>query len=293
MNDHRKGFAEMISKSMFPVPHDILELKKVTDLMAKIPVFNEKLRYLEKEIDNLTKKAVAISPNSELLGIEHLIYRALFCDLENRPFQAPTAKELRRLSGEWHLGVIRRRNLPCEICGENRSTDNCHILPNRMGGPANIDNLLILCPTHHRLFDRHMLSRSEYAQIDWSTKSELAQTYAETVILKAQQSFWKQIDDGIYESLGQYHEDASSYPFVKFATEQVLNIFSDTRPVKRNVVYKLVAPELREISKKAVAVLVKHGCLIQEKKKNVSYLSRNKECVAVDEHIFRRVWQHF
>jgi len=283
----------MISESMYPVPHDIVELGKTCQLMDKVADFREKLRSLEKEVDNFTKNVAFISPSSDLLSIEYLIYRALFSDLEDRPFQAPTLEELRRLAGEWHLGVIRRRNLPCEICGENRSTDNCHILPNHMGGPADIKNLLILCPTHHRLFDRHMLSRSEYAQIDWSTKSEPAQTYAESVILKAQQSFWKQIDEGIYESLGQYHEDTSSYPFVRFATEQVLNIFADARPVKRNTVYKLVAPELRELAQKAVAVLVKHGCLSQEKIGAVSYLSRDKNCTVVDEHIFRRVWQNF
>jgi hypothetical protein len=281
----------MISESMHPVPHDTVELGKITKLMAKIPEFRERLRKLEAEIDNLAKKVAAISPYTDQLEIEHLIYRALFSDLEDRPFQAPTVEELRRLAGEWNLGVIRRRNMPCEICGENRSTDNCHILPSQLGGPASIENLLILCPTHHRLFDRHMLSRSEYAQIDWSTKSEPAKIYAETVILKAQQSFWKQIDNGIYESLGQYHEDASSYPFVKFATEQVLNIFSDARPVKRAVVYKLVAPELHEVPKKAIAVLLKHGCLIQEKKGTVSYLSRNRNCTVVDERIFRRIWQ--
>ncbi|MHB8150022.1 MAG: HNH endonuclease signature motif containing protein [Desulfobulbia bacterium] len=283
----------MISDTMFPVPHDIVELERVTHLIAKMPIFSEKLRDLEKEIDNFTKKAAALSSNSDQLGIEHIIYRALFSVLEERPFQAPTEEELRRLAGEWHLGVIRRRNIPCEICGENRTTDNCHILPNHMGGPASIKNLLVLCPTHHRLFDRHMLSRSEYAQIDWSAKSEPAQAYAETVILEAHQSFWVQIDSGIYESLGQYHEAASSYPFVKFATEQILNIFSDARPLKRNVVYKLVAPELREIAKKTVAVLVKHGCLIEKKVGTVSYLSRNKDCKVVDEHIFRRVWQEF
>jgi len=288
-----RGCAEMISESMHPVPHDTVELGKIIKLMAKIPDFKEKLRNLEVEIDDFAKKAAPLSPYSDPLGIEHLIYRALFSDLEDRPFQAPTDEELCRLAGEWHIGIIRRRNMSCEICGENRSTDNCHILPNHMGGPANIENLLILCPTHHRLFDRHMLSRSEYAQIDWSTKSEPAQAYVETVILKAEQSFWKQIDEGIYESLGQYHEDASSYPFVKFATEQVLNIFADARPVKRITVYKLVAPELRELAQNAVAVLVKHGCLIQEKIGTVSYLSRNKGCTVVDEHIFRRVWQKF
>ena len=283
----------MISEYMFPVPHDIVELKKVTDLMSRIPVFSEKLRVLEVEIDEFAKKVSAISQNLDPFGIEHLIYRALFYDLEDRPYQAPTPEELRLLAGQWHLGIIRRRNMPCEICGENRSTDKCHILPNHMVGSARIENLIILCPTHHRLFDRHMLSRSEFAQIDWSRKSEQAQTYIEKVILHAQQSFWKQIDDGIYEGLGRYHEDASSYPFVKFATEQVLSIFSDARPVKRTVVYKLVSPELRKLAKKAVAVLVKHGCLIQEKKGTVSYLSRDRDCKVVDEHIIRRVWQQF
>ena len=281
----------MISGSMFPVPHDMIELDKITSLMAKIPVFRERLRELEKEIDDFTKKTATLSPPYDPIRIEHLIYRALFSDLEDRPFQAPTAEELRRLSGEWHIGIIRRRNMPCEICGENRSTDNCHILPNCMGGTGSIENLLILCPTHHRLFDRHMLSRSEYAQIDWATKSESAQIYVEKVILKAQQSFWKQIDEGIYEGLGRYHEDASSYPFVRYATEQVLNILADARPVKRDVVYNLVAPELRELAKKAVPVLVNHGCLIQKKMGTVNYLSRNKDCTLVDERIFRRVWQ--
>ncbi len=289
----------MISESMFPVPHDSVELEKVAELLVKIPVFRERLRELEVEIDDLIKKidnkTYSLSPYSGSLEleIEHLIYRAFFSDLEDRPFQAPTEKELRRLAGNWHIGIIRRRNMPCEICGENRSTDKCHILPNHMGGSTSTTNLLILCPTHHRLLDRYMLSRSEYAQIDWSTKSEPAQTYAEKVILKAQQSFWKQIDDGIYKSLGQYHEDTSSYSFLKFVTEQVLSIFADARPVKRNAVYKLIAPELKDIAKEAVAALVKHGCLVQKKVGTVNYLSRNKDCTVIDEHFFRRVWQKF
>jgi hypothetical protein len=281
----------MISQSMIPVPHDIVELEKVAKLLDKIPVFREQIHNLEVEIDQLAKNVDSLSPLARALGseIEHLIYRSFYSDLEDRPFQAPTEEELHRLAGDWHIGVIRRRNEPCEICGENRSTDKCHILPNRLGGTASTDNLLILCPTHHRLLDRHMLSRAEFAQIDWSKKSEPAQIYAETVILKAQQSFWKQIDEGLYESLGQYHEDASSYPFVKFATEQVLRVFADARPIKRNAVYKVVAPELREIAKKAVAVLVKHGCLVQKKVGTINYLSRTKDCKDVDEHIIRRI----
>lgn len=283
----------MISESMFPVPHDSVELEKVTKLLAKIPVFRVRLRDLEVQIDDFAKKIASLSLHSNALEIEHLIYSALFSDFEDRPFQAPTDEELRRLAGDWHIGIILRRNKPCEIYGENGTTDKCHILPNHLEDFASTDNLLILCPTHHRLFDRHMLSRSEYAQIDWLTKSEPAQAYAETVIFKAQQSFWKQIDEGLYESLGQYHEGTSSYPFVKWATEQVLSVFADARPVKRNTVYKLVAPELRELAKKAVVVMVKHGCLAQKKVGTVNYLSRNKDCTVADEYVFRRVWQQF
>ncbi len=285
----------MISESMFPVPHDSVELEKVTKLLAKIPVFRERLRDLEVEIDKFAKKSDSLFPYSMSLqiAIEHLIYRAFYSDLEDRPLQAPTEEELRRLAGDWHIGIIRRRHKPCEICGENRSTDMCHILPDQLGGPKNIDNLLILCPTHHRLFDSHILSRSEYAQLDWSTKSEPAQVYVETVIFKAQQSFWKQIDEGLYESHVKNSEDASPYPFVKFATKQVLSIFADARPIKRTTVYKLIAPELRKLAKPAVAVLVNHGCLAQKKVGTVNYLSRNKDCKVVDEHIFRRVMQQF
>lgn len=285
----------MISESMFPVPYDSLELKKICKLLAKIPEFRERLQELEEDIDELAKKAKSLSPYSNSLGIEvmHLIYRAFYSDLENRPFQAPTEEQLRRLAGDWHLGVIRRRNIPCEICGENRAVDLCHILPKYMGGPASNDNLLILCPTHHRLFDRYMLSRSEYAQIDWSTKSKPAQDYEETVILKAHQSFWNQIDEGLYESLGYYHEDASTFPFVKVATKQILSIFKDSRPIKRNNVYRLITPEFVHIAKKAIPVLVKRGCIKQEKVGTVNYLSINNQCSAVDERTFRKIWSYF
>ena len=66
----------MISESMFPVPHDSIELEKVTKLLAKIPVFRERLRDLEVEIDNFAKKSDSLFPYSMSLqiAIEHLIF---------------------------------------------------------------------------------------------------------------------------------------------------------------------------------------------------------------------------
>ena len=58
----------------------------------------------------------------------------------------------------------------CEICGELRTLDLAHIIA-RNGSPvrwydrAEKDNLLTLCPTHHRLFDENKLSEGEYAKI--------------------------------------------------------------------------------------------------------------------------------
>ncbi len=280
----------MISESMYPVPHDKVELEHIASLLEKIPIFEEKLKDLAHEIDQFAKRTATSKPNSNFYDIETMIFRAFYADLENRPFQAPTKKQLEDLRGNWHEG-IHRRNLPCEICGENRSTDRCHIMPNHLGGPVRNDNLLILCPTHHRLFDRHMLSRAEFAQIDWSRKSDSAQAYIKSVVLKAQNSFWHQIDKQHYESLGKYHEDASSLPFVRYATEQVLSIFADERPIPRTKVYDLVAPELRELAKKVIGTLVKYNYLHQEKRGSVNIVARTNDCPPIDDNIVSRIWQ--
>lgn len=53
----------------------------------------------------------------------------------------------------------------CQICGEHRAVDYCHIVPASEGGPVSEDNCLVLCPTHHRLFDRDLLISCEKKEI--------------------------------------------------------------------------------------------------------------------------------
>jgi len=53
----------------------------------------------------------------------------------------------------------------CEICGETRVLDLCHINPKRHGGLTIAENSLVLCPNHHRLFDSSRLSQEEYNKI--------------------------------------------------------------------------------------------------------------------------------
>ena len=53
----------------------------------------------------------------------------------------------------------------CEICGFNRVIENAHIVPDRFGGPYESINLLKLCPNHHTLFDRNLLTHEEIEKI--------------------------------------------------------------------------------------------------------------------------------
>lgn len=275
-----------------PVPNDPVELGRLPDLLERVPEFREQLYRFETEVFALSEKLCSEGRGLRQSEVESLIFRAFYRPLQNRPFQAPSLDELASLRNGG-FGIIPDRNLSCEICGENRSTDRCHILPKRLGGSWDSGNLLILCPTHHRLFDRFMLSQAEYARIDWERKLESAQEYADSVTLKAHKEFWRKVDDGQYRYIGQYHETGSTFSFIKHVAHKLLTLFADNQPLRRNNLYKVIDPELKEIAKVTVKVFVQNSVLREEKKGTVKFLFRNHEGCEVDEHICRRIWQHF
>ncbi len=82
---------------------------------------------------------------------------------------------------------------PCVICGEDRVHNFCHIIPREEGGAYKTGNLLNLCPTHHALFDRHRLSRTEWNKIDLTKKSFDSREYARGVILPEMKKFWRRV----------------------------------------------------------------------------------------------------
>jgi len=47
----------------------------------------------------------------------------------------------------------KRKEKSCAICGFNRYVEACHIVPRSVGGLFEDDNVIYLCPNHHRLFD--------------------------------------------------------------------------------------------------------------------------------------------
>lgn len=54
----------------------------------------------------------------------------------------------------------------CIVCGFDRLIEYAHIIPMKLGGKSNKQNLLPMCPNHHNLFDRGLLNESEINLVD-------------------------------------------------------------------------------------------------------------------------------
>lgn len=80
---------------------------------------------------------------------------------------------------------------PCEVCGEWRAVQLCHIIPRREGGSDHPRNYLKLCAIHHHLFDRHTLHPAEWAMLSWEERPENVRTYALSVRLERHKLNWK------------------------------------------------------------------------------------------------------
>lgn len=80
--------------------------------------------------------------------------------------------------------VIRRYDAKCAICGWqdktakrndqgrlnlSRGNEIHHIVPVKEGGKSEIDNLILLCPNHHKQADWGMLSREELRKFQRKT----------------------------------------------------------------------------------------------------------------------------
>ena len=59
----------------------------------------------------------------------------------------------------WRASV--KKKFECCICGFSRALDRCHLEWRKDGGKVNKQNITILCPNHHRLFDQQQLTAEE------------------------------------------------------------------------------------------------------------------------------------
>lgn len=54
----------------------------------------------------------------------------------------------------------------CFLCGFDRFVEFCHIIPASIGGTAHPSNIVALCPNHHTLMDRDLLTEDEEIKLD-------------------------------------------------------------------------------------------------------------------------------
>lgn len=80
---------------------------------------------------------------------------------------------------------------PCQICGEKRISNLCHVIPRKDGGLNEAGNYIVLCPTHHFLLDHGRLNKDEFEAIDTTKISERAKEYFEKIHRKRHQLKWR------------------------------------------------------------------------------------------------------
>lgn len=77
------------------------------------------------------------------------------------------------ISKIWFAGTNKNKGYSCCICGFDRAVDLAHIVPRRDGGKVEKDNIYILCPNHHRVFDRGLLTTDEKTRLKSVSALEL------------------------------------------------------------------------------------------------------------------------
>lgn len=201
--EFHKEFAdkhEIYKNYFYDIPADEYELQKAEKILKNQTAFNTKLKDLERKIKLLFLKLdpqnrLSVSGLPIYKSIIKLIYQVFAVELHNRPFLLQKYGDLPNPNNPL---FIYARNVPCEICGENRTIDRCHIIPTRFGGEFNEGNILYLCPTHHRLFDRGKLTVEEIKKINFYKKSKWSMLYFMCANLPRHKSFDKSIKNKDY-----------------------------------------------------------------------------------------------
>ena len=69
------------------------------------------------------------------------------------------------ISESYSLKSSHRHRIKCLICKESRATEMCHIVPVNKNGDSSPYNIMVLCPTHHYLFDQGKLNDREFDKV--------------------------------------------------------------------------------------------------------------------------------
>lgn len=89
------------------------------------------------------------------------VYCSMACGREGR--RRTLAAKPRTGIGEpsGKLGAKKRDKYACRICGFSLAVHGHHIIPKKLGGTNDLDNIVTLCPNHHALAHAGILTESE------------------------------------------------------------------------------------------------------------------------------------
>ena len=108
-----------------------------------------------EKVRDLYKQGKSYKEIVEITGITHsMVTHYVGKGRLNRAIQ-------KKSSGSFPVRAKREIGRKCELCGYSRYTEVAHIIPKRHEGRDKINNVLILCPNCHRLFDHELLSNNE------------------------------------------------------------------------------------------------------------------------------------
>jgi hypothetical protein len=152
--------------------------------------------FLENQLpqENLPQNS-EISINNQIVDLRNRVLALFLSWIGSKKIEQKFGIEIplhsRTLSLQSYFERQNKRYRKCEVGGEDRITNWCHILPSSEGGPSHPSNYVYLCPTHHHLFDHNRLAKEEGEKLDFSKKLKAAREYVEKVRLPLLKKFWK------------------------------------------------------------------------------------------------------
>jgi len=126
-------------------------------------------RRQELPVDEAIKMSDAGSTYEEIAQKYGVSYGVVVRRMKEAGYKAPwrRARDDRFRTAQWHKRkVLQKRGIAaCEVCGESRALDFCHIKSDRDGGPISEENCLVLCQTHHHCYDNGLLTKEEFSRV--------------------------------------------------------------------------------------------------------------------------------
>ena len=185
----------------YHIPRNKEELEQVKEILKTQDFFDRKMSVLFDKLDKIFKQIDYKELNLDVSNrftwlrneLDSVIINLFALEL------GKTEYKLENLKARHYPEFIIGRQIPCEICGENRVVERCHILPNRMGGSLALENIFFLCPLHHKLLDNYLLTQQEFAKLNLSDKAPKSIEYFNAVIEPNMKKFWESGDKQNFE----------------------------------------------------------------------------------------------